>query len=66
MSLLEGGVSLEVIALLLGHESPTTTHHYLEASLALKKQALEKTSPPRAKRNCFRPDDALLEFLENL
>ena len=66
MSLLEGGVALEVIALLLGHESPTTTHHYLEASLAMKKQALEKTSPPRTKQSCFRPDDPLLRFLENL
>jgi site-specific recombinase XerD len=66
MSLLEAGVSLEVIALFLGHEGPTTTHHYLEASLAMKKQVLEKMSQPSAKRTRFRPDDDLLRFLENL
>jgi site-specific recombinase XerD len=38
MSLLEAGVPLEVIALVLGHEGPTTTHQYLEASLMMKQQ----------------------------
>ncbi len=66
MGLLEGGIATEVIALFLGHESPKTTHHYMEASLAMKKQALEKVSPPKGKRGSFQPDDALLRFLENL
>ena len=66
MHLLEAGVAIEVIALFLGHESPKTTHLYLEASLAMKKQALEKVSPPRLNRHHFRPDDDLLRFLENL
>ena len=66
MSLLEAGVPLEVIALVLGHEGPTTTHQYLEASLAMKKKALEKLSPPALKRRRFRPDDELLRFLESL
>ncbi len=66
MSLLEEGVSLEVIALLLGHESLATTHLYLEAGLAMKRKALEQTSPPKIKDTRFRPSDALLRFLEDL
>jgi site-specific recombinase XerD len=31
MNLLQSGVDITVIALWLGHESPTTTHHYVEA-----------------------------------
>jgi site-specific recombinase XerD len=66
MGLLEAGIATEVIALFLGHETPKTTHLYMEASLAMKKQALEKMSPPKSKRSSFRPDDELLRFLENL
>jgi site-specific recombinase XerD len=35
MHLLQSGVDISVIALWLGHESPTTTHHYIEADLAM-------------------------------
>jgi len=66
MALLEADVPTEVIALYLGHESPQTTHLYVEASLAMKKQALAKVAPPRLKQYQFRPDDADLRFLENL
>ena len=66
MGLLEAGIATEVIALFLGHETPKTTHLYMEASLSMKKQALEKMSPPKAKRSSFQPDEALLRFLENL
>ncbi len=66
MALLEAGVPTEIIALYLGHESPQTTHLYVEASLAMKKQALAKVDPPRAKRCRFRPDEADLRFLESL
>ena len=66
MGLLEAGVATEVIALFLGHESPKTTHLYMEASLAMKKQAVEKLCPPTLKPGRFRPTDALLSFLENL
>jgi hypothetical protein len=38
----------------------------MEASLTMKKQALEKISPPKGKRSSFQPDEALLRFLENL
>jgi integrase len=66
MGLLEAGIATEVIALFLGHETPKTTHLYMEASLNMKKQALEKMSPPKGKRSSFQPDEALLHFLENL
>jgi len=66
MALLEADVPTEVIALYLGHESPKTTHLYVEASLAMKKQALAKVDPPRTKRRRFHPDEADLRFLENL
>jgi integrase len=50
MALLEAGVPAEVIALYLGHESPTTTHLYVEASLVMKQQVLRKLNPPRCQR----------------
>jgi integrase len=42
MHLLQSGVDISVIALWLGHESPTTTHHYVEADLAMKDRALAR------------------------
>lgn len=66
MHLLETGVATEVIALLLGHESPRTTHIYVEASLTMKRNALEQLSPPTSKPNRFKPTDDLLRFLEGL
>ena len=66
MALLEANVPTEVIALYLGHESPKTTHLYIEASLAMKKQALARVHPPRTNSFRFRPTDDDLRFLENL
>lgn len=66
MALLEADVPIEVIALYLGHESPKTAHLYVEASLAMKKQALAKVNPPRANGGRFRPKDEDLRFLDNL
>jgi len=66
MALLEANVPTEVIALYLGHESPKTTHLYVEASLAMKKQVLAKVSPPRVKGRWFRPSEDDLGFLDNL
>jgi len=66
MALLEAGVPLEVIALYLGHESPKTTHPYVEASLSMKRQALAKINPPRDSRRRFHPTDDDLRFLDNL
>jgi integrase len=66
MALLEANVPPEVIALYLGHESPKTIHIYVEASLAMKQQALAKVNPPRAKGDRFRPNADDLRFLDNL
>jgi hypothetical protein len=42
MALLQGGVDTSSIALWLGHESPASTHIYVDANLALKEQILAK------------------------
>jgi integrase/recombinase XerD len=41
MHLLQAGVDTTVIALWLGHESPVTTHGYVEADLRMKERALK-------------------------
>ncbi len=66
MDLLQAGVDRSVIALWLGHESVETTQIYLEATLAMKEQALAKTTPPQGKLDRFEPDDRLLSFLNSL
>jgi len=66
MELLQNGVDCAVIALWLGHETMDTTQIYLHASLELKQQALDKTSPVQGRLGRFQPDDALLTFLKNL
>lgn len=67
MTLLHGGVDVTVIALWLGHESPQTTRIYLHADMALKEQALARTTPldtPGAGR--YTAPDSLLAFLSQL
>jgi integrase len=66
MHLLQSGVDISVIALWLGHESPTTTHQYIEADLAMKDRALAKLQEPDAKIQRYRAPDSLLEFLKSL
>ena len=66
MDLLQHGVDRSVIALWLGHESMETTQVYLHANLELKEQALAKTQPFNGRPARYRPDDRLLEFLDNL
>ena len=67
MHLLEAGNDISLIALWLGHESPVTTHAYLEADLATKQRALARLKSPRARgRSRFRATGTLLEFLEGL
>ena len=66
MDLLQAGVDRSVIALWLGHESVETTQIYLEATLAMKEQALAKTTPPRGKPGRYHPGDQLLTFLKSL
>jgi site-specific recombinase XerD len=66
MDLLQAGVDRSIIALWLGHESVETTQIYLEATLAMKEQALTKTTPPTARSARYRPGDPLLSFLNSL
>jgi len=66
MHLLQGGVAPEIIALWLGHESPNTTHLYVEADLKMKRQALEVLVPPRSKKTAKPDADPLIRILENL
>ena len=46
MHLLQSGVDISVIAVWLGHESPSTTHQYVEADLAMKDRALARLQEP--------------------
>jgi integrase/recombinase XerD len=66
MELLQAGVDRAVIALWLGHESVETTQIYLDADLALKEQALARTSPVKGAPKRYKPDDELLAFLKQL
>lgn len=66
MHLLQAGVDISVIALWLGHESPVTTHQYVEADLAMKEQALAKLHEPDTVLQRYRAPDSLIEFLKTL
>jgi site-specific recombinase XerD len=66
MHLLQSGVDISVIALWLGHESPTTTHQYVEADLAMKDRALGKLQEPDAAVRRYKAPDSLIEFLKTL
>jgi integrase len=63
MHLLQSGVDLTLIALWLGHESPSTTHQYVEADLTMKEQTLARLAPPDVKDTRYGPPDPLLRFL---
>ena len=66
MHLLQSGVDISVIALWLGHESPTTTHHYVEADLTMKDRALARLQEPQTKMRRYHASDSLLEYLKAL
>jgi integrase/recombinase XerD len=66
MHLLQAGIDITVIALWLGHESPATTHRYLDADLALKERALAKLPGPPRRRVRYQPSDRVLAFLDGL
>jgi hypothetical protein len=59
-------VAFSVIPLWLGHESPTTTHRYVEADLALKDKALARLQDPDTQIHRYRSPDALMQFLQDL
>lgn len=66
MHLLQSGAGIDVIALWLGHESPTTTHQYVEADLTMKDRALARLQEPDSNIRRYRAPDSLLEFLKTL
>ena len=66
MHLLQSGEPIDGIALWLGHESPTTSHQYTEANLAMKEKALARMQDPATASRRFRASDSLLEFLKGL
>jgi site-specific recombinase XerD len=66
LDLLQAGVDRSVIALWLGHESVETTQIYLEATLAMKEEALAKATPRDGRSTRYRPEDQLLGFLKSL
>ena len=66
MHLLQAGVDISVIALWLGHESPVTTHLYVEADLAMKERALARLHEPDVAIQRYRAPDALIDFLKTL
>jgi site-specific recombinase XerD len=66
MSLLQSGADPCDIALWLGHESPSTTHMYVEADLAMKERALARLKPPEIRPARYRPPKALMQFLQSL
>jgi site-specific recombinase XerD len=66
MDLLQAGIDRSVIALWLGHESVETTQIYLEATLAMKEDALAKATPPNGRATRYQPGDQLLGFLNSL
>lgn len=66
MHMLQSGVPFNVIALLLGHESPNTTHRYVEADLEMKKRALARLEAPDTTMRRYRAPDSLIGFLQAL
>jgi len=66
MGLLRAGTNPTDIALWLGHESPSTTHMYVEADLAMKEQTLARLKPPAVTPTRYRPPKGLMQFLQSL
>jgi site-specific recombinase XerD len=66
MHLLQSGTGADTLALWLGHESPTTTHQYVEADLAMKQRALARLNEPNAAIRRYKAPDSLMQFLKSL
>jgi hypothetical protein len=66
MLLLQSGVDLTTIQSWLGHASPNTTHHYVEADLEMKRRALEKCIVPDTTHVRYQPPDEVLALLTRL
>jgi integrase/recombinase XerD len=66
MHMLQAGVDITLIALWLGHESPSTTHMYVEADLAMRERALAAVQAPTTTQIRYQPTDRVLQFLQSL
>lgn len=66
MHLLQAGVDVTVIALWLGHESPDTTHQYVEADIEMKRRVLDRVDPPVVNVTRRSKRDPLLDFLDHI
>lgn len=66
MHLLQAGVDVTVIALWLGHESPETTHQYVEADVEMKRRVLGRLDEPPVKATRQPKTDGVLDFLDRL
>lgn len=66
MHLLQSGVDVTIIALWLGHESPETTHQYVEADVEMKRRVLNRLDEPPQSEGRRRKRDDLLAFLDRL
>ncbi|QJX01154.1 site-specific integrase [Frigoriglobus tundricola] len=66
MHLLQAEVDVTLIALWLGHESPETTHQYVEADLEMKRRVLDKLDEPSVQTGRPRRAEPLLDFLDRL
>jgi integrase/recombinase XerD len=66
MHMPQAGVDITVIALWLGHESPVTTHRYVEGDLRMKERALKAFQSPSRVPLRYHPANDLLRFLQSL
>jgi site-specific recombinase XerD len=66
MHLLQADVDVTLIALWLGHESPETTHLYVEANLEMKRRVLERIEEPANTNRRRKKVDKLVDFLDRL
>lgn len=66
--LLKAGVDLVTISHWLGHSSPNTTNRYAAVDLEMKREALQKATPPQGPESpaAWRHDPSILEWLESL
>jgi site-specific recombinase XerD len=69
MHLLQSGVETNVIKSWLGHVSVTTTNEYIEIDMAMKREALERITPPVPEPTGdipWRSRQDIIEWLEDL
>jgi len=66
MGLLQASAQATDIALWHGHESPSTTHMYVVAHLAMKERTLARLNLPEANKDRYRPPKGLMQFLQAL